>query len=195
MNSGMNESARRQILGDLAIEVWLPRTVLAQERRLPAAKPAIAKPPRAKQSPAPRRPSVTPHSQLTVHSMTVPGVLLAVSGTPSRRDLRLAFDLLAAAGGTWQVTPQRREFRWPPAVPAPASDEGDSAANRALAAFLDKDIADHGVDLLLCTTDVVERVPAFLPGCRRQVIPALDELGRDAAAKRALWRFICEARR
>jgi hypothetical protein len=126
--------------------------------------------------------------------MTVPGVLLAVTGNPSRRDLRLAFDVLAAAGGGWRATPQRRAFRWPPAAPAPTGDEAASEANRALAAFLEKDIADHGVELLLCTADVVERVPAAPPGCRRHVIPALADLGRDVAAKRALWRFICEAR-
>jgi hypothetical protein len=208
--TGMNESTRRQILGELGIEVWLLRAARPAggqpEAGAGSASVAGAPPPRATQrTPARVRPSLPPARpvaaanarteavrSLTVLALACPGVLLTLTGTPSRRDLRLARDLLAAATGRWDVSPQRRAFRWPPGLPASAEGGGSNSMERALAAFIDKDIADHAVSLLLCTADVDVLLPGEWPGCRRHVIAPLEALGRDAGAKRAVWRFLCE---
>lgn len=126
----------------------------------------------------------TPWSAL---SLAVGGVVLIIDGEHSQRDLRLAMDILAAACGDWSGKPSSRRFDWPPGGAARAAAGGAAAAQRALAAFVDKDLTDYQGRLLVCTEPLAELVPEPSASCRRLVIPPLHTLGRDADAKRALW--------
>jgi hypothetical protein len=72
---------------------------------------------------------------------------------------------------------------------------GADALRRALEAFVDKDLADHGASLLLCSEMLADQLPDRWPDCRRVIVPPLDRLGRDAALKRALWQTLRQTRR
>lgn len=212
----MNEATRRQVLADLGIDVWRLRVsgttdaVPAASRReapvalapVPAASPpaAAATLPSRAASPARTRarPSPGPVDQvaIAVQSIAAPGVLLLVSGTLGRRDRRLVLDLLGAATGDWQHKPVLRVFQWPPELPTDAPGTGGSA-ERALRAFVDKDLVDHGVTALIHTADLAALLPGpeAWPGCRRHVVESLSALGQDPAGKRALWQFLSAAGR
>lgn len=194
----MNEATRRQVLADLGIDVWRLRVSGAPEPAAPTTEvpPAAAPAPVASRPPTRARPSPRPVDQraITVQSVAAPGVLLLVSGTLGRRDRRLVLDLLGAATGDWQGRPQIRPFQWPPALP---SGVAAASAASALRAFVDKDVADHGVTALVHTADLASLLPPpeAWPGCRRHVIDSLPALGQDPAGKRALWRFLSAAGR
>lgn len=128
-------------------------------------------------------------------SLALPGIVVVVDGASSRRDLRLAVDILAAATGDWRARPARRRFDWPPAVSAPAVATDEPAGRRALAAFLEKDLADHGAAVLVCVETLAAHLPEAVSGATRIEIPPLDELGRDTEAKRALWQRLASALR
>ncbi|HEX7037523.1 MAG TPA: hypothetical protein VF210_17270 [Pseudomonadales bacterium] len=129
-------------------------------------------------------------------SLAAGDVVLLVDGGPSRRDLRLAQDVLAAATGDWRTRPARRPFRWPPELgDAAAVAAAPDAGARALRAFVAKDVADHGAKLLLCTDAVRPRLGDDWPDVRLLVMPSLEQLGRDPDAKRALWSALAERAR
>lgn len=185
----MQEARRRRILSDMGIALWQLR---APEPPPAAAAPATAViPPAAPDTPAEIDQAVEPWSVL---SLAQGDTVLLVDGDSSRRDLRLALDVLSAASGDWQGKAVSRRFDWPPRVAGqhvPPADDG----RRAFNAFVDKDLDDHEAALLLCVETLAGMLPDALAGRRRVVIPALAELGRDTAAKRALWRTIRESRR
>lgn len=128
-------------------------------------------------------------------SLALPGIVVVVDGASSRRDLRLAVDILAATTGDWRARPARRRFDWPPAVSAPAVATDEPAGRRAFAAFLEKDLADHGAAVLVCVETLAAHLPEAVSGATRIDIPPLDELGRDTDAKRALWQRLASALR
>jgi hypothetical protein len=209
----MKEGIRRQILADLGIDVWSLRAPPVPAAPAPSgatpepaapAQPAAAAPVPAAPAPAALTPVVkravsapAAAAPLTVLSIALPGVLMLVTGAPTQRELRLAADLLAAAAGDWRARPAMRRFRWPPELPAGAAAEAAASASagveRALRAFVDKDVADHRVGTMLCTADLAARLGAGWPGCRIRVIMPLAELGQDPAGKRALWEFLAGA--
>ena len=203
----MNEATRRQVLADLGIDVWRLRdSTVPEPAAQPVSRPVAVDPvaaPGPVVAPVRARPASPPRSLaqpvLSLQSIAVPGLLLLVGGTLGRRDRRLVLDLLGAATGDWDLKPAVRQFQWPPALPAGAADAAaqDVPAERALRAFIDKDIGDHAVSVLICTADVAAVLPGpdAWPGCRRHRIDSLSALGQDPAGKRALWRFLSEAGR
>lgn len=209
----MRQTARRQILEDLGLVPWrlrrvdagareagealaMPETRSPEHPQGPAVPPAAtritAPPPERSALPAtPPTPAVAPWAAL---SLALPGVVMLVDGGVSRRDRRLAMDVLAAAAGDWHSRPVSRRLEWPPPVATAAVAMDDEAARRALAAFAGKDVTDHAARLLLCVASLARRLPAAEPECRRLVIADLEELGREPAAKRDLWRELRGAR-
>jgi len=208
MRGTASEQARRQMLADMGITVWRPRT----GPRTPAARPELPPPesrmPRpskaaARSAPAPEeavrepvapaRPAIPAPDRWAARSLVVGDVMLLVDGHCSRRDLRLAADVLAAASREWRQRPVSRQFQWPPNVAGetlpPAADDG----RRAFNAFVDKDVADHRLRLIVYTVTLAERLADAWPQCRRLEIPALDVLGREGDAKRTLWRALRDA--
>lgn len=211
----MRESTRRQILADLGIVQWRLRVAESEvSHHAPAAD--VKPPPRAatpsatlpNTNPAPAPPDAAPSETETVAepravppqagepdsqtpwsalSLAVGGVVLLIDGEHSQRDLRLAMDIRAAACGDWSGKPSSRRFDWPPGGAGRAAAGGAAAAQRALAAFVDKDLTDYQGRLLVCTEPLAELVPEPSASCRRLVIPPLHTLGRDADAKRVLW--------
>ena len=125
-------------------------------------------------------------------SLVCGGALLLVAGDASRRDLRLAMDVLGAAAGDFRAKPASRRFDWPPrgAEGTVAAGGPGPAGARALLAFVDKDLADHGVRRVLCTAGVEQRLPALPEGIDRVTVPELATLGQDPDAKRALWQAL-----
>ncbi len=134
---------------------------------------------------AAEEPAADPFSVL---SLVSGDTLVLVDGSASRRDQRLAMDVLGAASGDGAGKPVSRRFHWPPAEGGIGIHAGAGAARRALAAFVDKDLADHAVRRVLYTPDVAARWPADSTGVTRIELPALASLGQDPAAKRDLWR-------
>ena len=118
-------------------------------------------------------------------SVALPGVVLLLEGAGSKRDMRLARDLVSAVAGDWGRKPERRRFVWPPtsgAVPG-----ADSAPRRGLRAFVDKDLEDHAAQVLICAGKVGERLPDPWRDVHVLRVPELSQLSRNAAAKRRLW--------
>jgi len=114
------------------------------------------------------------------------GVTLLLERPPAGRDARLARDLLAAATGQWDLDPALRQFDWPPAFDIPGG-AGGIAAERALRAFVEKELADQASQLLLPTEVVAGRLGAAAHAAEQLVIPDLPELGRDSVEKRRIW--------
>jgi len=125
-------------------------------------------------------------------SLVSGGALLLVEGDATRRDLRLAMDVLGAAAGDFAARPASRRFDWPPpgAVRTLAGAGSAQAGERALLAFVDKDLSDHGVRRVLCTAALDARLPALPEGIDRVTLPELATLGQDPEAKRALWQAL-----
>lgn len=117
-------------------------------------------------------------------SLVAGGVVLLVDGDSSRRDLRLAMDILATASGNWLDKPASRRFDWPQDGVS-GFGGGADPAGRAFAAFVDKELADHGAATLMVEETLSERLPNR-DGHARVQIPALARLGRDVAQKRML---------
>lgn len=184
----MREATRRQILSDMGIVRWQLRTTATavEQRNGRAPHPA---PPASEAGGRGRE--VAREAPWSALSIASGGVLLLVPGDNSRRDLRLATDLLAAASGDWQTRPVSRRFDWPGAAGREVTQAPDGG-RRALTAFIDKDLADHDVRLLLCVKALRSLLPESLPRCRSVEIPALETLGRDPDAKRLLWQSLRE---
>lgn len=157
----------------------------------PAASEAAA--PELAASAATPRPAASPREEpWSVLSLVCGGALLLVAGDAPRRDLRLAMDVLGAAAGDFRAKPVSRRFDWPPpgAEETLAAGGPGSAGARALLAFVDKDLADHGVRRVLCSAGVEARLPPLPDGIDRVTVPELAALGQDPDAKRALWRTL-----
>lgn len=133
-----------------------------------------------------------PVERFSVLALAVPGAVLVLEGSPSKTDLRLAMDVLAAASGDWQARPSSRRFDWPPAVAADTLPADVAAGARALKAFVDKDVADHRARTLLATEFVARRLHESWAGCTLVTLPELAALGGNPDAKRALWQRLME---
>jgi hypothetical protein len=166
--------------------VKAPRVEAARHR---AAASAVAAP----AAPEPIERLAEPAAPLSVLSLAAGSVVMLLEGSPPRRDLRLARDVLAAAGGDWRAKPVTRRFDWPPAVAGAMLADGPDALRRALEAFVRKDLDDYGARLLLCQESLCAHLPEQWPGCGLVVLPPLGRLGREPAQKRQLWRDIARA--
>ncbi|MBK80278.1 MAG: hypothetical protein CMQ43_05105 [Gammaproteobacteria bacterium] len=172
-----------------------PAAAAAAPGAAPAARPAAntgsrdQPPPSARPAQEPPRPAADtkPAEPFSVLALVSGDTLMLVDGAASRRDQRLARDVLAAASGDFAGRPASRTFRWPPVEGGIDLQRGAEAAVRALAAFVDKDVADHAVRRVLCTPEVAARWSAAPGGAGRIELPPLADLGQDPAAKRALW--------
>jgi hypothetical protein len=131
-------------------------------------------------------PSEPVDAPFSVLSLSTDGVTLLLERTPSGRESRLARDLLAAASGRWDVQPARREFDWPPAVAIPGVS-GPGAGDRALRAFVEKELADHGCTLVMVGDGLAARLGTLRHAAERVLLPDLAILGRDSAEKRRIW--------
>jgi hypothetical protein len=131
-----------------------------------------------------------------VVSLSAAGATLLLESVPTGRATRLARDVLAAATGRWDLEPAMRTFEWPPVGPAgrDAVAARPGAAERALAAFVDKELADHGGGLLLLTGAVAARLGALPRSGERIVIGKLASIARDPAEKRRIWTAIGQVR-
>jgi len=148
---------------------------------------------RAAAPPAAAHPSAEPREEpWSALSLVSGGALLLVSGDASRRDLRLAMDVLGAAAGDFRARPATRRFDWPPPGAEGTLADGGSghAGARALLAFVDKDLTDHGVRRVLCTAGIDARLPPLAEDIDRVAVPELATLGQDPDAKRALWQAL-----
>jgi hypothetical protein len=114
-------------------------------------------------------------------------VLLVLRADATRRERRLAGDLLSAAAGIWGRRPLTRRFDWPAAGNPPAQPQ---AAARALRALVGKDVQDHGTALLVYPAALAGMLQGGVSECRHLEIPELASLGRDAPGKRTLWRTL-----
>lgn len=161
--------------------VELPGSVLEPTAAAPT---AAAPEPEAPAAPA-AGPVAEPWSAL---SLAQGGALLLVPADASKRDLRLAQDLVAAASGDFGGQAVARRFDWPPDMRLGEVAADAASGRRAFAAFVAKDVADHGVRVVLAVESLEAELAAdALPGCRRLIIADLGRLGQDEAAKRALW--------
>jgi hypothetical protein len=178
------------------------------EARLNVEAPAAAERSRAGAPPEPRTASspavdsaitapAAAVAPLAVLSIATSGAVLLIEGSPARRDLRLAMDVLAAISADLQsksagrrAKPVTRRFAWPPPVAADVLTSAPDARRRALEAFVDKDLGDHGGRVLLVSERLAAELPDRWPDCERVMVPDLDLLGREAPLKRALWRDI-----
>ncbi|HAR29892.1 MAG TPA: hypothetical protein DCR65_00110 [Gammaproteobacteria bacterium] len=211
MRAPLSASVRRRILGDLGIEVWRLRSTQAEsvaraqviephtDRELArAAAPLASAPvapapsaaaagPNSANTPHPaREPSAIPALRVEGYGLALPGAVLLLAGRPVGRDARFARDLLAAAAGSYAAEPELRRFEWPPALPLPGTQSPD-AAQRALAAFLDKLLQDMGAKALLVEAAIAEMLPAAFADVLVVRFPNLSGLAREGAAKRAVW--------
>jgi hypothetical protein len=154
---------------------------VAARRQAPAGQPAA-------------RPAAEPVAleSLSVLAVAVSGAVLVLEGNPSKAELRLAMDVLASASGQWRARPSSRRFDWPPAVAADTLSADAAAGERALVAFVNKDVADHQARVLLATETVARRLPQAWSACSLVTMPELAVLGRDPQAKRALWQRLLE---
>jgi hypothetical protein len=215
LRSTLGPAARRRILADLGIDVWRLRSraveapspsedpvgaVFNRDRPLAESRLKTAPTSAARTSQGNALPQ-GPESRLEaaptgairfeVVSLSTAGVTLLLGAPPTGRAARLARDLLSAATGRWDAEPAMRTFEWPPGhanrVPA-AGLRG--AAERALAAFVDKELADHGATLLLLDDSVAARLEAFQRPGDRIAIGELAVIARDPAEKRRIWSAI-----
>ena len=203
----LNQAARRQILKDIGIDVWLPRggvSALAAQPPVGAGRAVADVDSPARSAPTvpveqPLRPlkveasAPEPVEPFAVLSVTAAGVMVLLEGTPTRREGRLIRDLLSAATGEWGGQPSTRRFDWPPALDMGiATAIGADAADRALRAFVAKDVADHQVALLIATGALIGRFQSLraqslrYAGVRLEV-SSLDLLSRDPMEKRRVW--------
>lgn len=185
----------------MGITQWHLRVAPGEARE--AARPEAWQPPEAPPPEAPPEPQAPASertapaaaaSPIAVVSLALGGVVLLAEDVRSRRDRRLARDVLAAAAGDFVTRPAARRFHWPPQGAGDAVAADAASGDRALRAFVDKDLADHGAALLLCTESVARRLGDERPGCRRVTMPDLATLGRDVGGKRALWQAIAGGR-
>jgi hypothetical protein len=130
--------------------------------------------------------AAAPAEALSVLSYSAGGMTLLLGQRPAGRDARLVRDLFAAVCGRWDVDPVSRVFDWPPAVAIPGAD-GEGAVDRALRAFVEKELADHQSTLVLVEQALAGRLLTLRFAGERVAIPDLARLGRDSQEKRRLW--------
>ena len=205
-NFSGREAARRTMLADMGVDVWVLRdrgdgiandasdTVADTPAATPPVTrpvPTMAHPPPTVADPPPtvvHPPAVTADTadaeQVSVTCL-VSGevVMLADDCTPERK--RLAADILAAAAGHGRgASPdssQELTFSW----------DGDEQSQwRALRAFVDKQLADHRPKTVLCSGGLCPRLEDQLARHRVVVLAELAELGKRMDLKRELWRQI-----
>lgn len=119
-------------------------------------------------------------------SYSAGGMTLLLGQRPAGREARLVRDLFAAVCGRWDIDPVSRVFDWPPAIAIPGAD-GDGAADRALRAFVEKELADHASMLLVVEQALAARLQTLRFMGERVAIADLGRLGRDSQEKRRLW--------
>ncbi|MGA1370818.1 MAG: hypothetical protein ACO3Z6_04400 [Pseudomonadales bacterium] len=206
MRAPLTAPVRRRILADLGIEVWRSRDAVVVAA---ATEPVIEQAPSASPTPAgdhaavtaaPVAPSVLVQQaeRLECHGFGLSGAVLLLMNRPVGREARFARDLLAAAAGNYTAEPERRVFEWPPVASLPGA-MAPGAAQRALAAFIDKLVQDAGARAVLAEAGTVEAgVIEALSSAQPQVVVVsfsrLAELVRDGAAKRALWQGLRDVR-
>lgn len=204
------DMAKRALLRELGIDVWLLRTApetLAEEPVLAArssrvvatgaSTEASAEPSSQTADPLPESSVAEPvktanvKTDIAVVCVSAPGVLLLhESRQPhgvGKSNSRLVTDLLAATAGDWQISVREAQFTWPPAgVTKLQSQDGC----RALGAFVEKQLQECDARWVLATDTVVNWLAGGLPGDKLIGIPPLQNLSADSEQKKRLWRQI-----
>lgn len=124
-------------------------------------------------------------------SVALPGVVVLLEDLSSKRDARLVRDLVTAAVGNWSQPPVQRRFSLPLDAGKGADPEQVSAVDRALRAFVDKDLQDHQARVVLYVGSVAQRLPDSWPDLRVIRVPDLAGFSRDPKAKQVLWAELC----
>ena len=127
----------------------------------------------------------------TVLCLLFDQLLLLVESSNPRTARRFALDLHAALSGHWQVDAQQLSFSWPQA----GIENSATHAQRALAAFLDKQIGDAGEAQILVCEGVVRKSPELSWPDQTIVVAELDKLMSDGDLKRSLWTQLVAVRR
>lgn len=198
--------AKRQLLRDLGIDVWVLRSspeTLSKEsthRSQGASVVAAVTPAEVRFDPSPqtversvREPVEKSDSDtiIDVACVSAPGVLLLLDSPQPvqarRSGGRLVTDLLATTTGDWQITVRETQFRWPPAGVAKLQSQDGS---RALGAFVEKQMQECGARWVLATDTVIDWLADGLLGDKLIGIPPIQDLGADGEQKRLLWRQI-----
>ena len=95
---------------------------------------------------------------------------------------RLMLDVFAAAAGHKQRA-ERKELAF-------SFDGDEQAQGRAFAAFVDKQLADHDPQFVLCSEGLCGHLPQQSNPRPVIVLPPLVELGKRVELKRELWQQI-----
>ncbi|MCZ6619517.1 MAG: hypothetical protein O7E57_15450 [Gammaproteobacteria bacterium] len=201
--------AKRQLLRDLEIDVWVLRPFLNAHRNetthgqhATVAQPAtgldVGTEPTAhtvEQSQLPVREPVgssETDTGIAVSCVSAPGVLLLFEATPPLQDRRriggrLVNDLLAAVSGDWQISVRETQFTWPlVGVANLPSQDGP----RALGAFVEKQMQECGAGWVLATRKVIDLLADGLLGDKLISMPPIQDLVADSEQKKQLWRQI-----
>ena len=203
-NARSMDIAKRQLLRDLGIDVWIlrssPETLSKESTHQGASVVAIAPPAEVRVEPTPqtversvREPVEKSASDtiIDVACVSAPGVLLLLDSPQPvqarRSGGRLVTDLLATTTGDWQITVRETQFRWPPAGIAKLQSQDGS---RALSAFVEKQMQECGARWVLATDTVIDWLADGLLGDKLIGIPPIQDLGADGEQKRLLWRQI-----
>ena len=205
----------RNLLAAMGIDVYRLRTgqtteALIPPRPAPEKRSASAPAPAAETKPAPvevdapatpaatptasradTAPAVAPFAVLCLrkaHALVIVEASVA-DGPRQKAERRFAVDLLAAATGAWGGETAAVPFNWP----QPGIDNTAPAQQKALAAFLRKQVDDAQATVLLVDDTLDTRLgsaelAAACPGAAR--IPALAALMNDGALKKQLWRTL-----
>ncbi len=112
------------------------------------------------------------------------------AGSPRQKaERRFAVDLLAAATGAWGGDSEAVAFDWPQA----AIDNTAHAQQKALGAFLAKQLSDAEATVVLMDEGLTARLPeGRVPGHAEAavLVPPLTAVMSDAALKRRLWQTL-----
>jgi hypothetical protein len=125
----------------------------------------------------------TPIAPFVVVSLIKQDVLLLMAPRDLEASRRFARDVLAAATGVRGGESGQRVFDWP----QPGIENSAASLNRALGAFVAKQISDNDSGMTLIGAELLDRLDGFEITDNTLVMAAIDELMTSAELKRKLW--------
>jgi len=196
----MNLSDRKKTyLREMGVDVWqLRRPASARDQKIPIEQAVSPQPTeralrhgsthQPETAPPVERPSVPAAASkapaippFSVVCLAKGDVLLLIDPGQTKAALRFALDLLSAASGIWGGELDQLSFDWP----QPGIDNNAASRNRALGAFLAKQIGDRVPSLVLMGQEVADRLEHTPDDCL--ILPPLGALMTQGELKRELW--------
>lgn len=194
---GRLDPVRSRMLADMGIDVWLLREsvdLLPGQSPGSASTPLVPAPtideqpiqnlqdfPDAQhlQQPAvPDSPPVEDSEPLAVTCLVSQSAVMLVDNSEPGISRRLCRDMLATVTGEWSSAPREIQFAWP-------GGRAQAECWRAFKAFAEKQLSESDVRVVLCSEQLVGRLPELGADGQLLALPGFSELGVDA--KRALW--------